>query len=188
MRRVSHPYAGLPARGAGSRISWGEVPCSCAEDDGSAVVADGVGVGVGVSFGGAGDDGVTRGGLGFTGGVVSRAGGAAFDGAAPCDAEAAGEADPEAEAAASGPADDPSLPRARTPLPLPLPETSAPPSSTVPPPRCAAECEGAGGRPSSATLMHPAAAATATVVAAMRLSRRAQSDTDSWRTGAPPGT
>lgn len=190
LRRRSHPpqgQAGLPACGAGSPINRGAAACcSCADDDGSAVVWDGSGVGVGVCGGGVGD-GVSRGAVGFAGGVPREGGafgvGVSFEEGAPRDAEADGAPDSPAGAEPSRPAEAPGARAPTPPAPPAPPEITVPPSGAAPPPRCAAECEGAGGRPSSATLMHPAAAATATVVAARRLSRRAQSGTGSWRTG-----
>ncbi|WP_159024390.1 hypothetical protein [Streptomyces scabiei] len=171
------PYAASPARGAGSR-STNCAPCSCADDDGS---AEGSGDGGSTGFDGSGSgwgSATVGGGVGspFVGsGCSGRSpfpssvppfGGVAFpDGSAAPEADGAAEADLDAE----GPGE--AEPR-RFPCPdwypVPPPPVTAEPPSGFSPPRCPADGDGPGFRPSSPTLIQPAAAATAMTVAARR--------------------
>lgn len=87
------------------------------------------------------------------------------DGSASVPSEADGEAVPDADSPGFAGASPFAFRPVWTPAPPPL--TADPPSGASPP-RCPAECEGAGRLPSSPTLMQPAAAATAMTVAARR--------------------
>lgn len=177
-------YAGPPARGAGSRCT-SCADCSCAEDDGSAVVGS--------------DDGDTGGGGGGGGGGVGSdvacvGLGSPFDGAGCCGRpfpspfpvappEGFASPDPDADGDAVPDADSPGLTEAPplTPV-LPWNQKPPPPTADSPcgasPARRPAECEGPGLPPSSLTLIQPAAAATAMTVAARR------TDTYKARTGS----
>ena len=153
--------------------------CSCAEDDGSAVVGDGDGgSGVGVG-GGSGGVRVALGSLfvGFAGtgdtvlplpsppfGASSAVGPGPRLPAPPWAADA--EADAEDAADPPGP-DEPPL-AVTPPAPLPPPPLAVDPPSGAAPPCRRAECAGVGPPAPSPTLMQPVTAATAITVAARR--------------------
>lgn len=96
-------------------------------------------------------------------------GGTAFpDGFARPDTEADADGTPEAEASGEAEARRFPFPPFPAEYPVSPPPATAEPPSGASPPRCAAEGEGPGFRPSSPTLIQPAAAATAMTVAARR--------------------
>ncbi|MFF1731674.1 hypothetical protein [Streptomyces sp. NPDC058247] len=174
MRPEVHSYAGVPGRGAGSRSPRTRADaCSCADDEGSAVVGSGVG-GVGVSGVGVGVSAV-RVGVGRDGGVVRPLPEGFAGPVAPLEGLADEDASPEAasDAVSPGPGDDePSAPSRPPACSSPPPGTTAPPSGAARPPCRPAECDGAGPPPSWATLMQPVVAAvTATTTAASRTRR-----------------
>lgn len=117
---------------------------------------------------------------------------APFDGVAFPDGSAAPEADGAAEADldAEGPGE--AEPR-RFPCPdwypVPPPPVTAEPPSGFSPPRCPADGDGPGFRPSSPTLIQPAAAATAMTVAARRtdtFKARTAATSEGGKRGSPP--
>lgn len=144
-RRPHH--TGDPAVGAGSRCPSCGPGGSWAEDDGSAVVGDGVGEAGGGSVG-EGCGSTVRGVVGsaLVGDGAPGLSGSPLPGSAPGEADARpfadGDADGDADSSAPFfPLPCPCLPSsAAAPIPAP-PDTAAPPSGASPP-RGPAECEG----------------------------------------------
>lgn len=175
--RHARHAANTSGTGTGSRSRTTDyVLCSCADDDGSAVVGSGddgsalgvgssvVCVGLGSPFEGSGCSPPPPGPPAPPVPPLPSFDVALADGFARPDADADGEADPDADSPGLG--DPPCAPRPPENPPCP-PLPAALPSGASPPCR-PAECDAPGLAPSSPTLMQPAAAAMAMTVATRR--------------------